>query len=330
MMKINRVNWFYIFIGLLLIFMLYISARYFKGSGNASIGIAMAQDYKITSEKSAFIKSVHAVPGMQVKAGDLLIELSSQELEVEIAKQTNRISSLKLELAEKSKLADAQISYIRAENSIVQEELEAGILQTSSEMKMNESLTKEFVPTSAKQEENPALIKINSLKEQKLRQQLASDIKTKDVLQINATAKYLLANQIILQESELKLLQDANIKLNKYASAPGVIQSVLVKPGEQVNAFTPLLTINPLHPTMVILYLVGQKENLYSIGASVSVSSYDHRSNAVTGKVIGYGSVTGLPEILQKSTAVKAFGQEVFIELPEASLFSNGEKVLIR
>lgn len=119
-------------------------------------------------------------------------------------------------------------------------------------------------------------------------------------------------------------------KLNKYASAAGVVKNVYVKAGEQVDAFTPLLEVNPKRPTTIIVYLVGKKSDLYPIGASVSVSSYDQRRNAVTGKVIGYGSVSELPEILQKSTATTAFGQEVFIEVPAENFLANGEKVLVR
>jgi HlyD family secretion protein len=80
----------------------------------------------------------------------------------------------------------------------------------------------------------------------------------------------------------------------------------------------------------VVAYLVGKNAAEYPIGVSVSVSSYDQRRNTVSGKVIGYGSVSELPEILQKSTATKAFGQQVFIEVPVDNFLSNGEKVLIR
>jgi HlyD family secretion protein len=79
-----------------------------------------------------------------------------------------------------------------------------------------------------------------------------------------------------------------------------------------------------------VVYLIGKKADVYPIGAPVTVSSYNQGSNTVTGKVIGYGSVVELPDILQKSTAVKAFGQEVFIEVPPDNNLANGEKVLIR
>ncbi|MBL7872602.1 MAG: biotin/lipoyl-binding protein [Cyclobacteriaceae bacterium] len=329
-MKSSGINWFYILIGMVLVLMLYISGKYFKGSGNAAIGIAQTTEYKINSEKSALVKSVNVVPGMQVKEGDLLVELTSQALEIEIAKLENRISVLKSERSEKVKLVDAEIAYIKAQNDIVMEELDAEILQTTSELTMNETLTREFVSSQKPAAENPQTIKINSLKTQKQKHIQAIDIKIKDVRQEMMTDQYLLENQIILQESELKLLNSEKSKLNKYASAHGVVKNVYVKPGEQVNAFTQLLEINPLRPTTVIAYLVNKKADVYPIGAAVAVSSYDQRRNSVAGKVIGYGSVSELPEILQKSTAVTAFGQEVFIEIAADNLLANGEKVLIR
>lgn len=326
----KTINWFYLLIGVLLVLMLYISGRYFKGSGEASIGIAQSTEYKINSEKSALVKSVNTVPGMQVKEGDLLVELTSQALEIEIAKLENRISVLKSERTEKTKLADAEIAYLKAQNDIAMEELEAEIQQTTSEMNMNETLTREFVSGQKPTSENPQTIKINSLKAQKQKHVQALDIKIKDVRQEMMTDQHLLENQIILQESELKLLNDEKSKLNKYASASGVVKNVYVKPGEQVDAFTQLLEINPLRPTTVVAYLVNKKTDGYPIGASVTISSYDQRRNSVAGKVIGYGSVNELPEILQKSTAVKAFGQEVFIEIAPDNFLANGEKVLIR
>jgi len=329
-MKTTQFNWYYSFIGLLLIAMLIISGRYFKGSGNSSIGIAQTKAYKINAEKSALVKSIPVVPGMQVKEGDMLIELTSQELEMDIAKLANRIAVLKSEQDDRIKLADSKISYIKAQNSIELEELDAEILQTTSELNMNETLTKEFVTTEKGSDGSPLMIKINSLKLQKQKHQQAMDIRIKDVRQEGLTEQHLLGNQIALLENEFKLLQEEKSKLSKYASAAGVVKNVYVKSGEQVDAFHPLLEVNPLHPTTVVVYLVGKKTDLYSIGSTVSVTSYDQRRNGISGKVIGYGSVSELPEILQKSTAVKAFGQEVFIEVPVDNQLANGEKVLIR
>ena len=326
----SQMNWFYILIGAMFLAMLFISSRYFKGSGDASIGVAQSREYKINSDKSALVKSIKVVPGQEVNEGDLLIELTSETLEIEIAKLVNRITVLKSERAEKAKLADAEISYIKAQNNITLEELELEIRQTTSELKMNEALTKDFVAAEKSTQDSPLEIKINSLKQQKKIHLMEQDIKIKDVLQESTTEQMLLENQIALQQSELELMKSEKSKLNKYANAAGVVKNVYVKAGEQVDAFTPLLEVNPKRPTTIIVYLVGKKSDLYPIGASVSVSSYDQRRNAVAGKVIGYGSVSELPEILQKSTATTAFGQEVFIEVPAENFLANGEKVLVR
>ncbi len=323
-------NWFYIFVGIMLVAMLYISGKYFKGSGEASIGVAQTSEYKVNSEKSALVKAINIVPGMQVKEGDLLAELTSDALEVDMAKLSNRIAVHKSERAEKAKLANAEISYIKAQNSITLEELDAKIQETESGIKMNEALTKEFATEKKSSEDSPLAVKIKSLKLQKQKHLAAMNIKVEDVKQESNTEQHLLENQITLLESELKLLENEKGKLNKYATAPGVVKNVYVKPGEQVDAFTPLLEINPIRPTTVVAYLVGKKSTEYAVGKMVSVTSYDQRRNSVQGKVIGYGSVSELPDILQKSTATQAFGQQVFIEIPIENTFFNGEKVLIR
>ena len=326
----KKINWFYLFIALMLVAMLYISGRYFKGSGEASIGIAQTSEYKVKTEKSALVKSINVVPGMEVKEGQLLIALTSEELEVDIAKLINRIAIYKSERAEKAKLANAEISYIQAQKGIDIEELDAEIMELESEIKMNEALTNAFISDKEVSVDAPISIKVESLKKQKQRHLQAMKIKIEDVKQESTTEQQLLKNQISLLESELKLMETEKSKLSKYATASGVVEKVYVKSGEQVASFTPLVEINPTHPTTVVAYLVGKKPVAFSVGKKVSVSSYDQSRNSVEGEVIGYGSVRELPDILQKSTATKAFGQQVFIEIPTENTFFNGEKVLIR
>jgi HlyD family secretion protein len=157
------------------------------------------------------------------------------------------------------------------------------------------------------------------------------DIKISDLRKDHALDQTQLINQIKLSERELVLLFEEKKKLSKYAVNDGVIGNVYIKAGEQVNAFTPLLSVTPLRPTTVIAYLVGPKTSSYTVGSKVNVKAYGLQSTAdVPGKVIGYGSVTELPEILQKSTAVKAFGREVFIEISGDNDFANGQKVLVK
>jgi len=330
----SGINWFYGVVVIVFAAMIWISAKYFRGSAYSSIGITEVKEYKINSERSALIKSVRVVAGQQVKTGELLIELSSIELEMDIDKISNRIVLLKDEQQSKARLIQAQVDYLRADQGIPLEELETEIAQTKSDIQLNKKLTKELATGSDtsvwNEADNPLRVKLNSLYKQKVQHKQAMVIKEADIRQEGFIEQQLLNNQIKLLEQELDLLKTERSNLVKYASSDGVVTSVYVKPGEQVSSYTELLAITPVRPTTVIGYLAGKNNNTFVVGDSVRVSAYGNGSIRITGRVIGYGAVTQLPDILQKSTAVKAFGREVFIEIPPSNNFANGEKVLIR
>jgi HlyD family secretion protein len=328
----QQVNWFYGFTILLLGGMLFISAKYFKGSSSSAVGIAQAREYRINSEKASLVKTVSVVAGQQVKKGDLLMELTSTELETEIDKLSNRIAIMKTEQVAKSKMAESEIAYIRADEGVSEEEIIAEMEQTRSELQLNKELTSAFTKdTSTNRSVNPLQIKINSLSAQQKKLQQSVEIRVQDIAKRHAMDQVQLINQIRLLEQDLALLYQEQKKLTKFAVADGVIGNVFIKPGEQVNGFTPLLSITPLRPTTVTAYLVGNKSLGIQVGSAVSIIPYGGQSsNPVAGRVIGYGSVAELPPILQKSTAVTAFGREVFIEIDSNNDLANGQKVLIR
>lgn len=325
-----RANWFYLLIGALLVGMLFINIRFFKGSKYTSVGITHSREYKINAEKPATVKAIRVISGQQVKTGDLLIELTSSNLEMEMAKLSNRIGALKAEQIEKGKIADSRVAYIKADQGILLEKLNSDILQTESELRLNQKLTKQFTNVNdSVPDEHPVEVKLKALKQQRSRQEEAISIKVKDILQEKEAEQRLLTGQIELLEREMQLMLDEKKTLSKYASADGLVENIYVRQGEQVDAFSSLLSIHPLHPTTVIGYMVGKKQEPV-VGAEVTVQSYEKNNIAINGQVIGYGAVVELPQILQKSTAVKAFGREIFIDIPVDNRFATGEKVLIR
>jgi multidrug resistance efflux pump len=324
-----KFNWFYVFIGLLFLSMLFISMRFFQGSGHASVGVAYSKEYKINSEKAALVASVKVVPGQQIKEGDLLVELTSDELEMSIEKLITKISLLKSELQEKNKLLTSEIALIRAQGGVKIEELNTDIAEEEANLRLNREITRAHKLKRDSTADNPVSQRINALINQRARHEEATAIKVRDLIQENSMDQKVLENQIKLLERELQLLQDQKSKLSKYARTDGVVENVYVRTGEQIDAYTSVISVNPVHPSTVVGYQVGRKETL-PIGSEVMISSYDRQKNFSKGRVIGYGSVTQLPEILQKSTAVKAFGREIFIEIIEDNQFSSGEKVLIK
>ena len=324
-----RVNWFYVLISILLAAMLWMSQRFFSGSANSSVGITYSKEYKINVEKPSQVKRVAVVPGQLVKAGDLLVELISPALEVDIDKLNNRITTLKSEQVEKAKLARSEVAYVKAELGVKIEEITTEVTEKENELSLNRNLTKEFASGKKDEAPNPMEQTINSLKRQRSQQEEAMNIRVKDIFLKSETEQLVLTNQIKLLEREMDLLFFERKNLTKFAVSQGVVENIYVKETEQVDAYTALLSVSPTHPTSVVAYLIGKKNQLV-VGAEVEVRSYDDHQMKIQGKVIGYGSIVPLPEILQKSTAVKAFGQEVFIEITQDNFFASGERVLIR
>lgn len=324
-----KYNWFYLLIALMFLLMLFISMRYFRGTGHAAIGVTFSNEYKISADKAAIVKSILVVPGQQIKEGQLLIELSSADLEIEIQKLEQKITTFRSDQQERKKLAQSKIALIQAENGVKIEELNTDISEAEGDLSLNRQITRDQQLKRDSTADSPLSSRIKSLKLQRERYEEAARIRAQDIQQQDATEQQILDNQIVLLERELQLLQEQKRQLSKYAAAPGVVGNVYVKPGEQIEAFTPLISLNPIHPSTVVAYLVGRKETP-AIGSSVTISAYERPSNAVSGKIIGYGAVVELPQILQKSTAVKAFGREVFIEIGSNNNLASGEKVLIR
>ncbi len=324
-----KINSFYILILLMTGSLFYLTKKLYNGSGKSWVGVAEAKDYTISSENRATVQAIHVVQGQAIQIGDTLIQLSSALLVQNIDKLENRIATLQSEKIEKQNLVKSEIDLLKSSQSIDINQLEKEINQAESELKLNKDIATGLKLNTSQLSISPLDEKIKSLKEEISLRQQSLQIKIKDLQIKNTTDQSLLQNQIHLLQNELAILKKENLALTKIAFADGVVESIPVKQGEEVDAYTNLLSILPKSPTSVIGYLQAEKDNP-AIGTKVTLLGYEERWKTAEGKVIGYGAITALPEILQKSTAVKAFGKEIFIELPAQNDFSTGEKLLIR
>lgn len=329
----NKLNSFYILIAVLFIGLLTINTNYFKGS-SSFLGITYSKDYKVNAEKAAIIDLVNVVPGQTVQPGDLLIELTSQELNLEIQKLQKEVQLQKSEKLEKQKLLESKIQLLESEKRIIRNDIASEISLIQNKIDLNRSITNELLKersTTVSEDSITALsLKIKSIRERGSLEIEAVNIKEQDLRQDHQFDQSQIQARIDLAQQELDWkLEDAQ-RLNKYATFAGVIENVYVKEGEQIEAFTSVVSINPLHPTSAVGYLVGKKDRDKRLGETVTISALEHKELFATGRIIGFGSVVELPQILQKSTSVKAFGLEVFIEIPERNGLSVGEKIIIK
>jgi HlyD family secretion protein len=273
--------------------------------------------------------SIRIVQGQEIRARDTLMVLASEELLQDIEKLKARIGTLQSEKAEKLKLVANDLALLSSANAIDIQQIENGIVQAESELKLNRSVAADLSVGNTKQQTSPLEEKVTSLREEIMLRNRELQIKVDDLKAKRSSDQSILENQIRLLQNELALLEKDKQNLVKIAGSDGVVESINVKEGEQVDAYMSLVSILPKNPGSVIGYL-QTKQAFPPIGTRVEILGYDARWKKAEGRVIGYGAVTPLPDILQKATAVKAYGKEVFIELPLQNDFSTGEKMLIR
>ncbi len=146
----KKMNSFYILIAVLFIGLLTINNRYFKGS-SSFLGVTYSKDYKINAEKSAIIDAVHVVPGQTVQPGDLLVELTSQELLLEIQKLQKKIQLLSSEKLEKQKLLESKIKLLESEKRIITNDTESEISLIQNKIDLNRSITNDILKDRSSQ-----------------------------------------------------------------------------------------------------------------------------------------------------------------------------------
>ena len=116
----------------------------------------------------------------------------------------------------------------------------------------------------------------------------AIDIQIMNLKQAHHFDQSQIQANIDLIQQELHWRWEEQNKLNKYVLLDGVFDDVHVKSGEQVNSFTSLLSINPIHWATVVGFLVGSKDRNRQLGDVVDIQSLE-QGNIKLGAVVAKG-----------------------------------------
>lgn len=303
-----------------------ISVRYFKGSTSGIPATATARELVVRSGHPAAVAGILVRSGQTVKKGDTLLVLTSLELSDGGEKLQTRLSSLETEKNARLTELNNAIRLARNDISLEITRIREEINQAQRELDLNAKLTgRPDIPVS----ETPLAARIRDLNSQIELYNAQLVQKENELRSAHAANQTILQNQIDLAILELRSLRKAQQDLVKVSDRDAVVQSVPVAMGSVVDAYSTVVTLLPSSPTTATAYLSpGLAEPV--IGSEVLVEGFGRVGAQLVGTVIGYGSMVPLPEILQKSTAVKAFGKEVFVSIPEQNGFTTGEKLLVK
>ena len=321
-------NSFFWFTGILFILLLIINTQYFKGN-RSFLGVSYSNPYTINSDRSATVLNTLVSPGETVTDGDTLITLYSPQLELDIEKLRKSNLLTESEIEEKNELLESELALFESEKEQRQQEINAEIKLLSQRLNLQQKLSGNERNSVEINQTNEIQLQIESLQQQLSLELLAIDIRVNDVTQehIFDISQIRARQELAIQELDWKERMLDN--LTRIAQTDGVVERVYVKPLEQVDSYTPLLSINPRHPTSVLGYLVGQKDRNRQIGDTVTVRSSQESSLISTGVITGFGSVVALPTILQNSSSITTFGLEIYVQIPEKNPLPVGEKVII-
>ena len=324
----NQKYSFYWFAGLLLISLLLINTQFFKGN-TSFLGVSYSDAYTINSDRAATIIRTYVSPGETVSAGDTLITLYSPELELDIEKLRKELILMESEIEEKNELLESELALFDSEKQQSTQSFNAEINQLAQRLALQKQLVGIESALGDSDQNNELELQIESLKQQLSLELQAIEIRVNDVNQEHLFDVSQIRARQELARQELQWKERMVDNLTRVAQADGVVERVYVKPQEQVDSFTPLLTLNPRHPTSIVGYLVGQKDRNKELGDTVLVRSSEQSSLISSGVITGFGSVVALPNILQNSSSITTFGLEIFIEIPEDNPLPVGEKVII-
>lgn len=324
----NQKYSFYWFTGLLLISLLLINTQFFKGN-TSFLGVSYSDAYTINSDRAATIIRTYVSPGETVSASDTLITLYSPELELDIEKLRKELILMQSEIEEKNELLESELALFDSEKQQSTQSFNAEINQLAQRLALQKQLVGIESALGDSDQNNELELQIESLKQQLSLELQAIEIRVNDVNQEHLFDVSQIRARQELARQELQWKERMVDNLTRVAQADGVVERVYVKPQEQVDSFTPLLTLNPRHPTSIVGYLVGQKDRNKELGDTVLVRSSEQSSLISSGVITGFGSVVALPNILQNSSSITTFGLEIFIEIPEDNPLPVGEKVII-
>jgi hypothetical protein len=176
-------------------------------------------------------------------------------------------------------------------------ELKKALDETISEVRFNQRMNggiKEINFHEITNESNPLLIKIKNLSEQ------------------------------------LAVLEKQKNELNVFAEFDAIIGSINVKVGEQIPAFTPLLTVHNSSPSVIKGYIHENVFNQVQESQILIASSIADPRKKIEAKVISLGRrMVEFPSRLLKNDLIPIWGREVILKIPVDNPFLVGEKIYL-
>jgi multidrug resistance efflux pump len=272
-------------------------------------------------------------PGQEVKKGDLLMEVTQDEIDYKLGQVKNKYNDIAFDVKKQKKDILDEISQL---DSKKQAKILSYKVQISGEQTLldqQKKLIENLSTIDANKFEETSSAHYNNI--ESLKQLMNIEIKPYEVEIDQLQQKLKIINTPLVNaqsqfQKEEKFLKDEQEKLKIIAPSDGLIGNISCKEGENISAFTSLLNFYEPRPTIVKGFV--HESLILSVQRmdSLQITSILHPDLKVYGTVIGLGNrIVEIPERMRKMPDIKTYGREVLIRISPNNPFLQKEKVFL-
>jgi multidrug resistance efflux pump len=305
-------------------------AHDFEGQSiHTFFGTAETEPQTMNFEHAVLVQDVKVVTGNYVKKGDTLAILYRSELDKTTIERLADINQVEVERNAKSETLNKDRDVLQAKNAAHISDLKAQIHILETEDSIKNSVKKAIydnIPSDNRLvREKIAALQAEIIQAEKQTQELINQLETqRQATQVIAQAK------ISQVQHDLDFVKLEKTKLLMLAPFEGYMEEVTVMKNSLVPAYKDLFKINAKKPNKIIGFIHETADVPFHLGDSVTLASSARPLFSTKGTIIGSNpKLVELPYRLRKFTELRAWGREVFIQMPDTNRFFIGEKIVV-
>jgi multidrug resistance efflux pump len=303
-------------------------------SGQSFFATAESESRLLNYEHDVLVQSVRVEMGQQVKIGDTLAVLFRSELDKTTTARLADINQIETERSAKNLVLEKDKDIVLVKKNAQISDLQAKIKVLQAEDAVQTNL-KNSVYGDPSVSDNKSKINIKREQIAALESEIGQ-VEKQSVEQIRLLESQRQANQTVATakvqqvQKELDFVRLERNKLAVIAPIDGFVEQVFISKNALVPAYKDLVKLNPRKPNKIIGFIHESANVPFHLGDSVTLASASRVTVVTQGRIIGSSpKLVELPYRLRKFTEVRAWGREVYIQLPDTNAFFIGEKIAV-
>ena len=296
-------------------------------------GFAESRATEINYNYPVMVDKILVKPGQEVKAGEILLQLSRRKSKETLGDQNFRIAELKAEEALWEQKQRNVIEELKIDQRTQLAEIDGKITRTNNELAYKKTLFEglqsiEPVETSYKPLEETLV----RYQQEKTDLNQLFEFKIKGLNEVISLGQSPYREQIKRLLAEKKFDESQKVQpIEVTAPTDGLVGNISCKEEEHISSYTTLMTFYEPHSGIIKGFVHEDLTLEVKIGQKFTISSLKDEKINYPGTIIGLGSrIVEIPSRLRKIEAFKAYGREVLIEISKDNLFLQKEKVSIK